>query len=292
MSIGWLKLYRKSIRSRAFANDGLWKVWTWCLMRANYEKSWATVDIGGGTTEVELKPGQFIFGRHKAASELRMKPSTTWKRMLKLKNMQNLTIESNSHYSIVSIMNWEDYQSDDENCNSNSNKEGTAREQPGNSQGTQYKKDKKPKKSKNKEKPIGVPAPKNGSPLATYPYPDWLNKSLWADFHRMRSRINKPITTKRTITGLLKKLNTLISNGYLQDDIIQTAIDNCWRSFFPPKSQGRQLIPTTVSQAKTLDMHEQIDTLEALRNARKAGDQSGKGKAAGNQPTIGTTKDR
>jgi hypothetical protein len=76
----------------------------------------------------------------------------------------------------------------------------------------------------------------NGSVLKIYDYPDWLNKNLWSDFHRMRSRIKKPITTERTIAGLLNKLKSLIDEGNTQDEIIQAAIDNCWQSFYPAKS--------------------------------------------------------
>ena len=89
------------------------------------------------------------------------------------------------------------------------------------------------------EKETDTPLPPCGgnvSVLKSYPYPDWLNKELWADFHRMRSRIKKPITTKRTIEGLLNKLKATIDDGHDQDEIIQAAITGCWLSFYPPKS--------------------------------------------------------
>jgi hypothetical protein len=79
----------------------------------------------------------------------------------------------------------------------------------------------------------------NGSVLKSYPYPDWLNKNLWADFHKMRSRIKKPITTERTIKGLITSLKKLMDDGHCQEDIIQMAIDKCWLSFYPPKNTGR-----------------------------------------------------
>ena len=48
--------------------------------------------------------------------------------------------------------------------------------------------------------------PIQGSPLKTYTYPDWLNRKLWANYCRMRTRIKKPITTTETIERLLNKL--------------------------------------------------------------------------------------
>ena len=105
-SEGWIPLFRKSMRSQVFQNEGLWKLWTWCLMKASHTEQWVAIKTGRGTTEVYLLPGQFIFGRKTAAKELNMKPSTVMKRMLKLENMQNLNIQSNTHYSIVTLTNW------------------------------------------------------------------------------------------------------------------------------------------------------------------------------------------
>lgn len=103
---GWVPLFRKSIKSQVFQNEGLWKVWTWCIMKASHTEQWVPIRTGKGLTEVHLLPGQFIFGRKTAAKELKMKPSTVMKRMLKLENMQNCNTQSNTHYSIVTLTNW------------------------------------------------------------------------------------------------------------------------------------------------------------------------------------------
>jgi hypothetical protein len=107
---GWVKLHRKSIRSQVFQNDGLWKVWTWCLMKANHEDNWVPIKTGKGMSEVFVERGQFIFGRNTAAKELRMRPRTVHKRMVKLGNMQNCTLKSDTHYTVVTILNYELYQ--------------------------------------------------------------------------------------------------------------------------------------------------------------------------------------
>lgn len=113
MGLGWIKIHRKLIKSRVFANEGLLKVWIWCLLKANHEKDWALIKTGRGSTEVEVLPGQFIFGRKTAAKQLRMKPRTVYDRMLKLENTQNLAIQPNTHYSLISIINWDSYQCND-----------------------------------------------------------------------------------------------------------------------------------------------------------------------------------
>jgi hypothetical protein len=107
---GWIKLFRKSINSQVFQSEGLWKVWTWCLLKANHEDRWIPVKTGRGTTEVFVKRGQFIFGRKTAAKVLKMKGSTIQDRMQKLVNMQNLVTQPVTHFSLVTVSNYELYQ--------------------------------------------------------------------------------------------------------------------------------------------------------------------------------------
>jgi hypothetical protein len=110
MAGDWFKLYRAIVDSRVFHSEGLLKVWVWCLSKASYRKRWVTIQVGIGTTEVELQPGQFIYGRASSAKELRMKPETVRTRMEKLKTMQNLTMQPTTNYTLVTICNWSSYQ--------------------------------------------------------------------------------------------------------------------------------------------------------------------------------------
>lgn len=82
-------------------------------MKANHKQTWVSVVTGRGRTEVELQPGQFIFGRKKAADELNMAESSIRNRIDKLKKMRNLDIKTDTHFSIISIMNWDTYQHDE-----------------------------------------------------------------------------------------------------------------------------------------------------------------------------------
>jgi hypothetical protein len=79
-------------------------------MKATHSQIWIPVKTGVGSTEVELMPGQFIFGRFEGAKELKMKPSSVRNRMEKLKNIGNLDIQPDTHFSIISINNWGTYQ--------------------------------------------------------------------------------------------------------------------------------------------------------------------------------------
>jgi len=150
MDRGYVALWRKSLDSRIFHNEGLWKVWTWCLMKATHKKRWATLKTGRGNIEIEICPGQFIFGRHSAAKELKMNPSTVWKRIVKLKNLSNLNIESNRQYSVINIINWDIYQPQNNKSNIKGNKQVTSKEQASNTDNNV--KNVKNKKKSNKRK--------------------------------------------------------------------------------------------------------------------------------------------
>ena len=115
MDRGWIKAYRKTIESSVFQNEGLFKVWMWCLLKASHQSEWFPIKTGRGETVVNVQPGQFIFGRKKAAKELKMKPTTVQDRIKKLEKLENLVTQPGTHYSIITIRNWRTYQDTDKN---------------------------------------------------------------------------------------------------------------------------------------------------------------------------------
>jgi len=148
---GWIKLHRRIGRSAVFQNEGLLKVWIWCLIRANHKEEWVPISTGRGTTQVLVKRGQFIFGRKSAAKALKMDESTVYKRMQKLESMENLNIQSNTHYSVVTILNYELYQGYQ---NDEVTGKVTPKEQPSNTN----------KNDKNEKNNIGSSPKKTGDP--------------------------------------------------------------------------------------------------------------------------------
>lgn len=128
MTRGYVHLWRKTEDSAIFQNEGLFKVAIWCLWHASHKPMSVGIKTGRGISEVALAPGQFVFGRHSAARALGMSPSTVWKRMLKLKNLGFLNIESDTHYSVITILNWHTYQAETEKGDSESNRQVTGKE--------------------------------------------------------------------------------------------------------------------------------------------------------------------
>ena len=111
MNQGWVKLYRSGLDNELFKNSTTWHVWTYCLLKATHKPT--KVLIGGKS--ILLQPGQFIFGRKKASEETKLTERKIRTSLEHLKNTQNLTITSTNKYSIITIINWDSYQSDTSN---------------------------------------------------------------------------------------------------------------------------------------------------------------------------------
>ena len=115
-------------------------------MKASYKERSFPVKTGRGNIVVTVQPGQFIYGKYSASKELKMSASTIWKRMQKLKTIGNCNLESNHHYTLVTIINWNTYQQQHETSNLESNHQVTTIKPPS----VPYNKVKKVNKVKNK----------------------------------------------------------------------------------------------------------------------------------------------
>lgn len=122
MKRGYTKLWRKSKDSIVFSHEGLWKLWTLCLLKANFQE--VEIEVPGGLQPIFLKPGQFVTGRyalhedyHQAhiqkrrySRKLSPTPYTLWRWLMNLEKMGMLTIRACNKFSVISIANWLDYQ--------------------------------------------------------------------------------------------------------------------------------------------------------------------------------------
>ena len=138
---GWIKLHRKLIENPIFLKPELLQLFIYCLLKANHE---AQKIIFNGQ-EIEIKIGQFITGRNAMAKDLKQNPITTYKRLKILENLKILNIKSNNKFSVVTVVNYGLYQSEEIKRNTKRNNKGTTREQQGNTN----KNDKNDKNDKN-----------------------------------------------------------------------------------------------------------------------------------------------
>lgn len=115
MSEGWIKLHRQIQESKIWNNPVGLKIWLWCLIKANHKEC----DVLVGRQLVHLNTGQFIFGRFTASEELRQTPSTIRNWIKFLRDDKSLDIKTTNKFSVITILNYKDYQDLDNNLKTN-----------------------------------------------------------------------------------------------------------------------------------------------------------------------------
>jgi hypothetical protein len=102
MKYGWIKLYRRALSNGWLKNHKLWAFWCYCLLKASHEKKKTIL----GFQEIELEPGQFIFGRKKAAEDTGLTERSIRTCLKLLEKNGNVTIKTTNKFSIITVVNW------------------------------------------------------------------------------------------------------------------------------------------------------------------------------------------
>ncbi len=147
MHNGWIKLWRKSVDSPSFKNPLLWHFWEYCLLKASHRE----IKIMIGFQEIQLLPGQFIYGRQKASTETGLSERNCRTCLKNLEKSGNLTSKVTNKFSIITIINWATYQGNDYESDQQSDQQVTSKRPASDQQVTTYKNDKNVKNDKKKK---------------------------------------------------------------------------------------------------------------------------------------------
>ena len=193
---GWIKLHRKSINSSVWGNPMLWMVWSWILLKATHQPS----KFFFNGKDIEIREGQFITGRNKALSEI---PTSTPQRLRSiikyLKSTNRITCKSTNQFTLITVVNWENYQQSNQQNNQQINQPITNEQPTDNQRITTYKNVKNVKNVKNIKN-----TKKKDSAINN------LNLSLKADIKKIIDDLNLILGTKYRddtpqTTALIKK---------------------------------------------------------------------------------------
>ena len=105
-----------------------------------------------GCQNIHLMPGEFIFGRKVASDELNMSERSIRTLLDFLRKSGNVTIKTTNKFSIVTIVNWNTYQKE-ENTNDQQNDQPLTSNRPTTDHKQEY------KNIRTKEKKIYIPLP-------------------------------------------------------------------------------------------------------------------------------------
>lgn len=107
MNRGYIRLWRKFLDGGYIQNHKLCAFMLWSLLKANHQDGYVIVV---GLQRITLKPGQFVFGRKKAAEETGLSEQEIRTIIAFLKKIEFLTIKTTNKFSVISIINWPLYQ--------------------------------------------------------------------------------------------------------------------------------------------------------------------------------------
>jgi hypothetical protein len=99
---GWIKLYRVALERGWLTNHKLWAFLCYCLLKASHK----AMTVLAGREQVLLQPGEFVFGRKRAATDLNMTEKcvrTCVETLVRLGTIR--AVKRASKYTIYSIVN-------------------------------------------------------------------------------------------------------------------------------------------------------------------------------------------
>jgi len=103
----WCKLHSQAVHSDVFQEADLWRFWCYILMRTSRNGN----DVLMNGHMFRLTAGQCVIGRKQAARDCYTTEQRIRTMIKNLKNMKNITTESTSRCTVVTVCNWGSYQS-------------------------------------------------------------------------------------------------------------------------------------------------------------------------------------
>ena len=212
---GWLKLHRKFLEWEWFYIDEMVKLFIFLLLSANYEdKKWQGI---------EIKKGQFITGRKSLSESTKISEQTIRTCLERLKLTNEITIESTSKYSIITICKYNDYQIIKNATNQQTNQQLTSDQPATNQQLTTTKERKKEKEYKEVNK---------------YDFVSLEFKPIferWLKYKSDRKEKYKSIESEKVFYEKLVKYSN--NNPVIANEIIENSICNNWAGIFELKNK-------------------------------------------------------
>lgn len=105
-NLGWVKLHRKLENTSFYNKPFTLALFIHLLIKANHQKH---AFIWGGK-EVEIEAGQLVTGRDELSKQTGISQQSIRTALVNLKSTNTITIKSTTKYSIITILNWNDYQ--------------------------------------------------------------------------------------------------------------------------------------------------------------------------------------
>lgn len=242
IKIGYVKVFRTFLDWQWFQKPEMVQLWLYLLLKANHqENEWQGMVIGRG---------QLFVGRNKIQAETGLSEQTIKTCLKRLKSTGEITTQSTSRGTLITIVKWDDFQDDvvqsNRQINQPTNQQSTSDQPTTNQQVTTNKNEKNEKNEKNI---------KTYRSLVDEYTPDLDLRKALDDFVSMRKAMKG--FTVRALELALSKLDKLAQDDQTKLAIVNQSIERSWKGFFPLKqqsvytSQRQDVLPEYYEQMKT-----------------------------------------
>ena len=227
MHRGYLKLWRKVEDSGLLQIPLTYALFTFLLLKATHKPR----KIGTPHGVVDLQRGEYLSGRIALARDLNQSEQSIRTGLDRLQKMEILTITSTSRYSIYTIVNYGNYQDDNQDATST---DPTDNQHPTNGQPTdnQHPTTKQTHKHNKNEKNVK----KETGPA--FALPDWIDKDTWELW--LKTRKGKKMIPEQ-MQAQVNKLAKWRDAGLDHAKALSDAATAGWQGLFepPPKINGK-----------------------------------------------------
>lgn len=123
---GYIKIYRKILDNPIVCKDAdYFSVWMYLLLNATHKG----YDVIFKNERIKLQPGQLITGRKKIAEFLKVEENKVQRILKKLEDEHQIEQQTGNQNRLISIVNWNEYQSNEQPNEQQMNNERTTNEQ-------------------------------------------------------------------------------------------------------------------------------------------------------------------
>lgn len=165
MNRGYIKVWRKLEDSGIIGNAEVCQMLLYLMLKASRKAR----KYSAGTQILELQPGQFVTGRKQLAAALNSTEQRIRTALKFLEKHEIINQQPTNKFTIISLINWNKYQDDEQASNQQSNQQSTSIQPAANQQLTTKQEVKKLRRVKTQEEPNGSSSPEPGAAVSGAP---------------------------------------------------------------------------------------------------------------------------
>ena len=122
---GWIRIHRKLIETSWFNKSEYVHLWLYLLLKANHQDK----EVFIGNEKVLVKRGQFLTSRSKLAEVVHIQENKIYRILKCFENEHQIEQQKTKKYTVISILNYDMYQKNEQVIEQQMNNKRTTNEQ-------------------------------------------------------------------------------------------------------------------------------------------------------------------